>query len=144
MPDKIFIDTNLWLYLFTSSSDNNDQRKKEITQDLIKDGNEIFISLLVLNEFSNVSLKKYAVEPDKIYNSIKQIVNVSKIYYPTTDDYKLILNYVKRLKYGFYDSCIITSALRSGCTVLYTEDLQNSQTVDNTLTIINPFISNLL
>jgi predicted nucleic acid-binding protein len=31
------------------------------------------------------------------------------------------------------------SALESGCTVLYSEDMQDGQLIDDTLTIKNPF-----
>jgi predicted nucleic acid-binding protein len=44
-------------------------------------------------------------------------------------------------RYGFsyWDSLIVAAALDAGCAVLYTEDLQNGQTIDSALRIINPF-----
>lgn len=41
--------------------------------------------------------------------------------------------------YSFYDSLIISAAIECGCTVLYTEDMQNTQLIDGILTIRNPF-----
>lgn len=35
--------------------------------------------------------------------------------------------------------CVIAAALASGCTVLYSEDMQHGQLIDGTLTIVNPF-----
>lgn len=46
-----------------------------------------------------------------------------------------------QLRYGFsfYDALIVAAALESGCTRLYTEDLQHGQEIDG-LVIENPFI----
>jgi predicted nucleic acid-binding protein len=43
-------------------------------------------------------------------------------------------------RYGFqiYDSLIVAAALEAGCTTLYSEDMQDGQSID-TLTIRNPF-----
>jgi len=35
---------------------------------------------------------------------------------------------------------VIAAALESGCSVLYSEDFQDGQTIDGQLTIRNPFI----
>ena len=47
----------------------------------------------------------------------------------------------ERLGYSHYDSQIIAAALAAGCSVLYSEDMQHGQLIDDTLTILNPFIS---
>ncbi|MCY7350108.1 MAG: hypothetical protein LH606_05515 [Cytophagaceae bacterium] len=44
-----------------------------------------------------------------------------------------------RYGYQFYDSLIIATALQVGCTVLYSEDMQDGQVIDLRLTILNPF-----
>jgi len=41
--------------------------------------------------------------------------------------------------YSYYDSQVIACALETGCTVLYSEDLQHNQIIENTLRIVNPF-----
>jgi predicted nucleic acid-binding protein len=43
-----------------------------------------------------------------------------------------------------YDSMIVSSALESGCTVLYSEDMQHGQEIDTQLVISNPFFDNSL
>ncbi len=43
--------------------------------------------------------------------------------------------------YGFYDCLILASALHSGATVLFSEDLQHNQLIDGTLRIVNPFLN---
>jgi len=38
------------------------------------------------------------------------------------------------------DSLVLSAALGNGCSVLYSEDLQHNQTIENTLKILNPFV----
>ena len=40
----------------------------------------------------------------------------------------------------FWDSLIIAAALESRCLWLYTEDLQDGQQIEKTLSIYNPFL----
>ena len=44
-----------------------------------------------------------------------------------------------RHKYSYWDSLIIASALENDCSILYTEDLQHEQVIEDKLKIINPF-----
>ncbi len=44
-----------------------------------------------------------------------------------------------RYKYNYWDSLIIASALQNNCSILYTEDLQDGQVIENALKIVNPF-----
>jgi predicted nucleic acid-binding protein len=45
-------------------------------------------------------------------------------------------------RYGFsqYDSMIVSSALQSSYTILYSEDMQHRQEIDSQLVVINPFL----
>lgn len=46
---------------------------------------------------------------------------------------------VERYGFSWYASLIVASALEAKCVVLYTEDLQVGQTIDEQLKVINPF-----
>jgi predicted nucleic acid-binding protein len=45
-------------------------------------------------------------------------------------------------KYDFqiFDAIIIAAALEADCNILYSEDMQNGQIIENTLKIVNPFV----
>ncbi len=45
---------------------------------------------------------------------------------------------MERWRYSLYDSLILAAALDGGCRTLYSEDLQDGQTIE-TLTIVDPF-----
>jgi predicted nucleic acid-binding protein len=44
-------------------------------------------------------------------------------------------------KYGFqyYDALIVATALEHGCNILFSEDMQHGQVIEDSLRIINPF-----
>jgi predicted nucleic acid-binding protein len=50
------------------------------------------------------------------------------------------LNIHFKYHFSYYDSLIIASALQNECSILYSEDLNHNQKIENVLTIINPFI----
>jgi predicted nucleic acid-binding protein len=134
MKDKFFFDTNILLYLLS-----NEAGKHQKSIELYKTDSVKFISTQVLNEFANVCYKKNLLKTD-ITEYIKKLYQnfmVSLIYKKT------ILGTIQiKEKYGYsyYDSAIIATALHSNCTILYSEDMQHQQVIENTLTIINPFI----
>lgn len=58
---------------------------------------------------------------------------------PSLALYRRGLDLQSRYGFSFYDALIVAVALESGCTRLYTEDLQHGQKIDG-LIIENPFI----
>lgn len=47
----------------------------------------------------------------------------------------------EKYKLQYYDSLILATALENGCTLLYSEDMQHEQIIENQIKIVNPFIS---
>ena len=45
------------------------------------------------------------------------------------------------MKNALYDSMIVSSALMVGSSVLYSEDLQDGQVIDDRLRVVNPFLT---
>ena len=45
-----------------------------------------------------------------------------------------------RYKFSFYDSLILSAALECECDLLFSEDLNNGQLIENKLKIVNPFV----
>ena len=58
---------------------------------------------------------------------------------PSSTLYERALELQGRYRFSFYDSLVVAAALESGCTRLYSEDLQHGQRVGG-LTIENPFL----
>jgi predicted nucleic acid-binding protein len=51
------------------------------------------------------------------------------------------MDIMKKFNYSYWDCLILASALENNCTILYTEDMQDGQTVEGKLKILNPFKS---
>lgn len=136
MNDKVFIDTNIWIYLYS------DNKKSQLSKKLIETNFEkIVLSTQILNEFFNVIAIKYKI---KSKEDTKNIIEDLIDDFPISEvNSKVILKAIDisiKYQYSFFDSLMITSAIIENCSVLYSEDLHHNQIIENTLTITNPFI----
>ena len=141
MRDKFFLDTNIFVYSFDETAKDKQQQARELIKSGLRTGNG-HISFQVIQEFFNVATKKFAV-PMSLLSSkeyLDKIFMQFEVVYPDADYVKTGLDIAATTGYSFYDSLIISAALKAGCDTLYTEDLQNGQKIQN-LTIVNPFIA---
>ncbi|MEO8820805.1 MAG: PIN domain-containing protein [Ginsengibacter sp.] len=136
MKDSYFIDSNILIYAHTMQDD----RKKKIAQEILSLEYEILLNTQVVNESINVFIKRFEIS----LNDIKKIIAEIIFYLPVrTINTKTIeggLDIHKKYQYSYYDSLIIASALENKCSILYSEDLQHNQKIEESLTIINPFV----
>ena len=147
--NPVFIDTNIFVYAMQNikkkekslqKSEEEDNKRKIAKNFLETVENPIIISTQVLNEFSNVLIRN-KIENQRIRNLVKAIIEECVIIYSI--DLKSIdraWDIRIRYNYSYWDSLIISTALLSGCSILYTEDLQNNQVIDNQLKIVNPLL----
>jgi predicted nucleic acid-binding protein len=135
MKDNLFIDTNVWVYLYSDSS------KSVVAEKLIeKNFQKIIISTQVLTELYNVLVKRKIKTNEE---TRELIINLNANFKTSSINPDIVLHAAKianTLVFSIYDSLIISSALHSQCTILYTEDLQHNQTIEGKLKIVNPFL----
>jgi len=133
MKDSIFLDSNIFLYAFSTK----DLTKQKTASLLVL--KPLTISTQVINEVSNNLLKKLQFPND----DIAVFVEDCYIRYSIIDFTKNIFIKASELRekynFSYYDSLIVSSALLSHCTTLYSEDMHDGLVVENHLTIINPF-----
>ena len=132
----IFIDSNILVY----SLYGTDEQKQMIGKILSHQDNIPILSIQVLKEFANVSIRKKlhktSAELKKHLTKIKVSFTIAEI---TTDTILQALDIRDRYKYSFYDSLIIATALENKCVILYSEDLQHNQGIGKKMKIVNPF-----
>lgn len=138
MPE-VFIDSNIWLYALNNLG--NDPRCLKSKQFILSIPKEkISVSIQVINEVSINLIKKYKFKEKDIQDFIKDCYDD---YYVQDSNMLEVLTKASeiRIKYklSFWDSLIVSSALKSGCKELISEDLQNDLKIYNKLTIRNPF-----
>jgi predicted nucleic acid-binding protein len=134
-----FIDTNVFVYLF----DETDNRKREIAGRLVRTALETqtaCISHQVIQETLNVVTRKLPspMTPENAQRFLEQILAPLWQIMPNVALYRRGLYIQARYGFSFYDSLIIAAALESGCSRLYSEDLQHGQQIEG-MTIENPF-----
>jgi predicted nucleic acid-binding protein len=138
MQNKIFVDSNVWLYLFLQD-DNN----KYITTERYFLSNNLnsnfIITYQVINEISNILLKNNFTETE-IRENIDYLFKVCTIQ-EFTKEIILTASFIReKYSFSFWDSILVGSALFSKCDAFVTEDMQDGQIIENTLKIVNPFV----
>jgi predicted nucleic acid-binding protein len=135
MNDRAFIDTNVFIYLYSE-----DENEKQIIAQNAVDKYERIISTQVLNEFSNICIKKLLKKAEDIKLAIDEMIEQCSVLTLEKEDIKQALNIHKKFGYNYYDCLMIVSALNSNCGYLLTEDLTDGQIIENKLTIVNIFL----
>lgn len=139
MREKVFVDTNIFIYLKLKDEKNRD--KKAASENLFKKiKGRITISSQVINEFYSVMLRN-KIPDSRIQEMIREIVKISRMSHITFDTILKSWEIREKHKYSIWDSLIIASALENGCKILYSEDMHHNHLIEEKLRIINPFIA---
>ena len=131
-----FIDTNVLVYFV----DGRNRAKQSISRTVIADaiGNpEYVMSLQVLNEFANVSLKKLGMTEDEVRQYIEAFQRM-RIVFQQSGWTVRALEIRKQYGLQFYDSLLLAAAEASGCDEFWTEDLNDGQMYCG-IKAVNPF-----
>lgn len=130
--ENAFLDTNVLIYILS-----DDKPKRETAISLIK--NNPFISIQVINEFCNVCKKKMGFSYSEIQTIILQLL--PQIHLTQLNKLTILkaLDIGERYKYSYYDSLILASAIEANCNIVYSEDFQHHQKINNCLLVVNPF-----
>ena len=135
MSNRVFIDTNILIYYFLK-----DKEKFSITENLLTDSTlQIVTSTQVLSELISVILKKKLNDIESARYYLKYAKSAFEVVSFDENDLDTALRIKERYKLSYYDSLIVANALKSNCSILYTEDLHHSLKIDKTLKVINPF-----
>jgi predicted nucleic acid-binding protein len=127
----VFFDTNVLHYLLS-----DEEAKADRAEALLASGG--VISVQVLNEFASVAVRKKAADFAEIREILSTIRVACAVRAVDVDTHELGLDIAERYRLSIYDSLIVAAALRAGCSMLYSEDLQHGQVIEQ-LTIRNPF-----
>lgn len=133
MPARTFLDTNVLIYALAE----NDPRSPKAEELLAAGGT---VNVQVLNEFASVARKKLKLSWAEIAEAIDAFLLLCPSPLPITVElHEAARKIAEKHGYGIYDGLVIAAALEAGCSVLYSEDLQNGQHINSQLTIRNPF-----
>jgi len=138
MIEKIFVDSNVWVYLFTSNEVSKNTVARNFIADNSLNGNVLVVSYQVLNEVAAVLKIKKKFDEEKIRFVIEKMLNLCEVQNFT----KSILLKASALrdeyKFSYWDSLIVATASEAHCNKLSSEDMQHGQTISD-LKILNIF-----
>lgn len=136
---RAFFDTNVLVYLHDADEPVKRERAREVVAEHMM-GATLVVSTQVLLEFFAVVTRKFAraMPPARARREVERLTELD----PVQVDSEMILRAIDRAaqsKISIWDATIVEAAVRAGCSLLYTEDLQNGWEVDGQLRVVNPF-----
>lgn len=139
---KRFFDTNILLYRYDVSAPRKQHVARELVDGAVLDGS-FQISTQVMAEFRDAGTRKFKqhLHADDIHRLLLAWESFDVV--PSTS--ALIVEASERCRkhqLGWWDSLIVTAALRGGASLLYSEDFQHGRVIDG-IRIENPFATSV-
>jgi predicted nucleic acid-binding protein len=128
---EAFFDTNILLYAI-----GGDTIKAARAEELLRQGGAV--SVQVLTEFTDVAQRKYrSAWPEllAVLDLVKELCVVTDV---TLETHRRGLAISRRYGFRIYDSMIVAAAILAGCETLFSEDMQDGQTIES-VKVRNPF-----
>ena len=143
MNDKVFIDTNIFVYAYLKNPKKEEDFTKHLkAQKLLRSFSvheSVVISTQVCNKYYSTLLKN-KIENQDIQHSLKNLMKKVEVSAIQESSVYKAFEIKNRYNFSYWDSLILSSALENECTIIYSEDMHNSQQIESTLKIVNPFL----
>ena len=121
-----FLDTNVLVYAFDRTAGVKHERAATLLSDLWL-ARRGCISIQVLQEFYVICVRKIpAVKPEYLRTAVRDLSRW-RVFAPTAEDVLEAIDLHRRYQISWWDALIVHSASRSGCAVLWSEDLNAGQ-----------------
>jgi predicted nucleic acid-binding protein len=135
---KQFVDTNIFTYAYDLSAPDKSKIAKKLIAGLWESGLGV-ISIQVLQELY-VNLSRKLPNTISREQSAQIITDLGHwhLHRPNLTDLQQALNIEREHNISFWDAMIVSSAVQMKCKVLWTEDLNSGQYIED-LAILNPF-----
>ena len=140
MSDRFFLDTNIFIYSFETSSPKKSAQATKLIRTAIETRGGI-VSYQVVQEFFNVALRRFS-KPMSALDAEQYLSTTFRPLLSVHSSQALFgeaLRVAGRFRLPWYDSLIVASAVEGKCDVLYSEDFQDGQQIGS-LRVSNPFV----
>jgi predicted nucleic acid-binding protein len=139
MSAEFFIDTNILAYTFDRRSDAKRAEAGKLVRDALRGAG--CVSWQVVQEFCNVAQRRFVspLTDDELRAYQSKVLFPLCTVWPDADLYRDAMTTKAETGYDWYDSLIVSAALRAEVRVLFTEDLQDGRKY-RSLKIVNPFL----
>ena len=133
---KVVLDTNVLVYAQDVDAPEKRRRSRELIAGVVASGGGV-ISTQVLQEFYVTAMRTMGVAP----LAAKSVVQSFRIFEVVPLSPDLIERAIDRSvlsQLSFWDALIVAESVASGCTTIYSEDLNAGRVIDG-VKITNPF-----
>jgi predicted nucleic acid-binding protein len=132
MSSDQFLDTNVLIYAFSLDA------KAAKAEELL--GRRCTVGIQGLNEFANVARRKLGMSWPDVRDALASIRKLCPTIAPMTlQTHSVGLELAERYRLATFDGLMAAAALLTGCTALWSEDMQHGLLIDGSLRIIDPF-----
>jgi predicted nucleic acid-binding protein len=135
-PARSFFDTNILIYADDKAAPAKQRRALELIAEHRRAGTGV-VSLQVLQEYFVTVTRKLHVEPAIARRKVELLAEFQAAA-PEVSDILAAIDLHRLHNLSFWDALVVRSAKQSGCTVLFSEDMQHTRDLDG-LQIVNPF-----
>ena len=136
MSARSFFDTNVLVY----ADDKATPAKQRRALDLVAEhrrGRTGVVSLQVLQEYFVTVTRKLRVDPEIARRKVELLAEFD-VATPEVADILAAIDLHRLHRFSFWDALVLRSAKQTGCSVLFSEDLQQAREIDG-IRIVNPF-----
>ena len=131
---RIALDSNILIYNHSLDYES----KKLIARDFFKE--TPVVSSQVISEYLNVMKRNFKMEKQELMQLCSLWLEKCSIQPVILSTIKLAQNIIGKYDFQIFDGIIIAAALEADCDIIYSEDMQDGQIIENMLKIVNPFI----
>ncbi|HVV47108.1 MAG TPA: PIN domain-containing protein [Bryobacteraceae bacterium] len=131
-----FADTNILLYAYSSDPGAKQEQSIVLLQRLASDRTGV-ISTQVLVEFCSAAIRKLHMTEADAKAALSDFSDWP-LQRPDFASVTTALHLQQRYQLAWHDAMILTSAIESGCSILWTEDFQDGQRFGD-LVVRNPY-----
>jgi predicted nucleic acid-binding protein len=130
---RIALDSNILIYNHSLDHEN----KRLIARNFFKE-NPV-VSSQVISEYLNVMKRNFKMPKLELMQLCSLWLEKCSVQPVILSTIKLAQDLVGKYDFQVFDGIIIAAALEADCDIIYSEDMQNGQIIENTLKIVNPF-----
>ena len=136
MTARSFFDTNILIYADDKAAPAKQRRALDLVAEHRREGTGV-LSLQILQEYFVTITRKLRVDPRIARRKVELLAEFDVAATDVTDILAAIdLHFLHG--FSFWDALVVRAAKQSGCSVLLTEDMQETREVDG-VRIVNPF-----
>ena len=133
MTDKVFVDSNVVIYGLNATLPQYTIATELLLQRPV-------VSVQVINETINVQVRKLKRSLADAQEVAVFLIESCEVISLEPQDILQAIELTRQYSLSHWDALIVATALRTGCSVLYSEDMHHGLWVTPTLQILNPFM----